>query len=70
MQKHDLSNKLEKVVVNVGIGRLSTQPNFDAKILPEIIKELAIITGQKPSPRNHCWLKNHFEGKTYGFFDQ
>jgi len=51
MQKHDLSNKLEKVVVNVGIGRLSTQPNFEAKILPDIIKELTIITGQKPSSR-------------------
>jgi len=51
MQKHDLSNKLEKVVVNVGIGRLSTQPNFDAKVLPDIIKELTIITGQKPSSR-------------------
>ncbi|MDO8443359.1 MAG: 50S ribosomal protein L5 [bacterium] len=51
MQKHDLKNKLEKVVINIGIGRLSTQPNFEAKILPDIIKELTIITGQKPSPR-------------------
>ena len=51
MQKHDLKNKLEKVVINIGIGRLSTQPNFESKILPDIIKELTIITGQKPSPR-------------------
>lgn len=51
MQKHDLNNKLEKVVVNVGIGRLSTQPNFDAKILPDVIKDLTTITGQKPSSR-------------------
>ncbi len=51
MQKHDLNNKLEKVVVNVGIGRLTTQPNFESKILPDIIKELTIITGQKPSQR-------------------
>ncbi len=59
MQKHDLNpahnnlcgginNKLEKVIVNIGIGRLSTQPNFNDKILPEIINEISAITGQKP----------------------
>ena len=51
MQKHDLNNKLEKAVVNVGIGRLTQQPNFEDKILPEVIKELTAITGQKPSSR-------------------
>ena len=51
MQKHDLNNKLEKAVVNIGLGRLSTQPNFDDKVLPEIIKEISSITGQKPSSR-------------------
>lgn len=40
--------KLEKIVVNVGIGKLSQQPNFEDKILPEVIKELSLITGQKP----------------------
>lgn len=43
--------KLEKIVVNTGLGRLSPQPNFQEKVLPEVIKELAAITGQKPSPR-------------------
>ncbi len=43
-------NQVQKVVVNVGVGRLSQQPNFEEKILPEIIKNLALITGQKPSP--------------------
>lgn len=40
--------KLEKIVVNAGIGRLSQQANFEEKILPELIKELSLITGQKP----------------------
>jgi large subunit ribosomal protein L5 len=51
MQKHDLKNKLEKVVVNVGLGRFSTQPNFEDKFVPEVEKELSSITSQKPSLR-------------------
>jgi len=39
--------KIEKIVINVGIGRLSQQPNFEEKILPEVIKNLSLITGQK-----------------------
>lgn len=42
---------LDKLVINAGIGRLSSQPNFEEKILPEVIKELSSITGQKPSIR-------------------
>jgi len=48
--KNDYKN-LEKVVVNVGVGRLSSQPNFEDKILPEITKELSLITGQKAATR-------------------
>lgn len=44
-------SKLNKVVVNAGVGRISSQPNFDQKILPELIKEIALITGQKPAVR-------------------
>lgn len=40
--------KLKKIVVNVGVGRLSQQAHFEEKILPEIMKELSLITGQKP----------------------
>lgn len=43
--------EVEKIVVNVGVGRASQQAQFEDKILPEIAKELAIITGQKASPR-------------------
>ena len=42
---------LEKIVINSGIGRLSTAPNFEEKVLPELMKELSAITGQKPAPR-------------------
>ncbi len=43
--------QLDKVVVNTGIGRLSTQPNFSDKILPEVAANFTAITGQKPSER-------------------
>ncbi|MBI4991921.1 MAG: 50S ribosomal protein L5 [Candidatus Harrisonbacteria bacterium] len=47
---NESNKKLEKIVINVGTGRLSGQPNFD-KILPELTKELSAITGQKPAVR-------------------
>ena len=40
---------IEKIVINVGIGRLSQQPNFEDKVLPELMKEMALIAGQKPA---------------------
>ncbi len=46
-----LKIKIEKVVVNSGIGRLTQQANFSDKILPDVIKEFAEITGQKPELR-------------------
>jgi len=49
--KHVTARFLEKIVVNAGIGKLRNQTSFDDKILPEIIKELSIITGQKPAER-------------------
>ncbi len=42
-------NTIEKVVVNVGLGKMSQRPNFEEKILPEVMKEVAAITGQKPA---------------------
>ena len=50
-QENKKSLLLEKIVINSGIGRLSATPNFEEKVLPEIIKELSMITGQKPAPR-------------------
>jgi large subunit ribosomal protein L5 len=47
----DLRFFLEKVVVNAGVGRASAQPNFEDKILPQIMRDLAVITGQQPQIR-------------------
>ena len=44
-------DKIEKVVVNSGIGRQSQDANFESKILAEIISEFGQIVGQKPAPR-------------------
>jgi large subunit ribosomal protein L5 len=42
---------LEKIVVNAGVGRLSSQPQFEEKVLPQLMRDLALITGQKPEVR-------------------
>ena len=49
--RYNMKASLEKIVINVGVGRFSTQNNFNEKILPEIMKDLAIITGQKAAAR-------------------
>lgn len=45
----DNFKKLEKISVNTSFGRLSGQVDFEKKILPELIKEFSLITGQKPA---------------------
>lgn len=45
-----MKQHLEKIVVNTGIGRHAQMGEFKDKMLPEIIKELALIVGQKPVP--------------------
>ena len=47
----ELMRKIEKVVVNSGVGRRSQEDHFEDKTLPEIERDLANITGQKPSRR-------------------
>ena len=44
MQGH----RLEKIVIATGVGKLRSRPKFEENLLPEIIKELGLITGQKP----------------------
>jgi large subunit ribosomal protein L5 len=51
--------KLEKIVINVGVGKLSQQPNFEDKILPSLIQDLSLITGQKPAV---CKAKKSISG--------
>lgn len=43
--------RLQKIVVSVGVGKLRAQQQFDEKALPEIMRELALITGQHPAAR-------------------
>jgi large subunit ribosomal protein L5 len=47
-----LTGKIEKVVVNVGLGKLHQTASFEEKVLPLIEEELALITGQKASRRS------------------
>lgn len=40
--------RINKIVINIGLGKLSQLPNFSDKILPTIISEVSRISGQKP----------------------
>lgn len=51
IQQDPIRENLEKIVVNVGVGKLRNQPNFEEKVIPEIIATIAAITGQAPAPR-------------------
>jgi len=42
---------LDKVVINVGCGRTSQMQNFEEKILPEIRKDIASLSGQSAQIR-------------------
>ncbi len=45
-------NSISKIVVSTGVGKMRvSNAQFDDKILPEIISELAAIVGQRPSVR-------------------
>ncbi len=60
---------LEKVVVNAGIGRASQMPQFEEKILPQVVRDLGLITGQKsqlrPARKSIAGFKMR-EGQTVG----
>jgi large subunit ribosomal protein L5 len=42
---------IEKVVIDAGVGRLGQQPNFEEKILPQVMRDIAAVTGQQPQIR-------------------
>jgi large subunit ribosomal protein L5 len=50
---NDVRNpRLEKIVVNIGIGKyVTSSPQLKERVLSDVEKILALITGQKPSPR-------------------
>ncbi len=60
---------LEKIVINAGVGRVSGQPGFEDKILPQILRDLAAISGQKaqlrPSKKSIAGFKMR-EGQIVG----
>ena len=42
---------IEKVVIDAGVGRLGQQPSFEEKILPQVLRDIAAVTGQQPQLR-------------------
>lgn len=46
--RKDVSSFLEKIVINAGVGRASQQPNFEEKVLTQITRDIAALSGQKP----------------------
>ena len=65
----ELSSFLEKIVIDVGVGRLSAQPNFQEKVLPQIMKDISALSGQKaqirPAKKSIAGFKTR-EGQTVG----
>lgn len=51
MNKEEIREFLEKIVVDAGIGRLSQTPSFEEKVSAQVSHDLALLTGQKPQPR-------------------
>ena len=47
----NISRFLEKIVIDVGVGRMSSQPNFEEKALVQVMNDIANMTGQKPQIR-------------------
>jgi len=43
-----LAAHFEKVIVNAGVGRAGSQANFEDKYLPQVIGDIAAMTGQRP----------------------
>ncbi len=60
----EIKKQIEKIVVNIGIGKLTQRPQFKDKVLPEVIKELSIITGQKPALRQAKKAIANFKTRT------
>ncbi len=42
---------LEKIVIDAGVGRAAQNPNFEERGLPQVSRDIALIAGQKPQVR-------------------
>src|SRR5579863_5193050 len=50
-ERAELRRFFEKIVVDVGVGRLSQTPNFEEKALVQVMRDVADMTGQAPQKR-------------------
>jgi large subunit ribosomal protein L5 len=53
------SKNLEKIVIATGVGKQRLNSQFDTSFLPGVMKDLALITGQKPV---QCLAKQSISG--------
>lgn len=47
----NIRETFDKIVVNAGVGRASSAQQFEEKVLPQIVRDLSAIVGQKPQIR-------------------
>jgi large subunit ribosomal protein L5 len=60
---------LEKIVIDVGVGRLSQNSQFEDKGLPQVMRDVALLAGQQPQVRKARKSISGFklrEGQTVG----
>jgi len=50
-KRKEIRGFLEKIVIDVGVGRLSQTPNFEEKALVQVARDIALVTGQKAELR-------------------
>lgn len=50
-QGREIAQSLEKIVLDVGVGRMAQNPNFEEKGLVQLSRDIALLTGQKPQVR-------------------
>jgi len=58
-ERKEIRNFLEKIVVDAGVGRLGQQPNFEEKTLVQVMRDLGMMTGQKPEIRRAVLTQDH-----------
>ncbi len=51
MDRKEARKFLEKIVVDAGVGRLGQTPGFEEKALVQVMRDLGLVTGQKPEVR-------------------
>lgn len=60
----EIKKHIEKIVINIGIGKLTQRAHFKDKVFPDVVKELSVITGQKPAVRQAKKAIANFKTRT------